>query len=252
MPPLVTHMMSARRAAAALGDPTLAARAGEYLLGATTPDIRVLTRWERERTHFFNLDADGHQDCVRDFFAQHPHLQDAGAVTPETRVWVCGYVTHLLMDQEYIIQVYRPHFGLRSPLGGSERANLLDRVLQYELDRREREDRTAMTDVRDALFASAVDVEAGFIDRPTLEKWRDVSASVTEHAPDWERFTYIASRHLRRAGVETEADYRAFLEQIPELLDQTLASVSLAEMEAFFQRVEERCLQVMREYLGRA
>ena len=258
MPPLVSHMIAAKRAAALLPttgtsaacNDTLNGGSGEFLLGATTPDIRVLTRWDRDRTHFFDLGSEEHQDCVENFLVAHPHLRDPGMLAPDTLQWVCGYICHIAMDQEYITQVYRPHFGERSALGGGERANLLDRVLQYELDRREREDREAMSEIRDALFSSAVDIDAGFIDRETLEKWRDVSASVTEHAPDWERFTYIASRHLKRAGIETEGDYQSFLAKVPELLDETLTSVGQAEVDGFFEKVEERTAEVLGEYLG--
>src|SRR3990170_2090549 len=146
--------------------------------------------------------------------------------------------------------MYRPYFGLRSALGGDERANLLDRVLQYELDRREREDRAAMEELRRGLLGCTPDVDAGVIDRATLEQWRDVAASVTEHAPDWERFTYIASRHLRLMGVRTEAEYTQFLEQIPELLDESLRSVGAARAEAFFEQAQERTVRALREYLG--
>ena len=250
MPPLVSHMIAAKRAAGLLSDAPFDAGSGEFLLGATTPDIRVLTRWERERTHFFDLSDEGHQDCVENFLAAHPHLRDPGALDPATMRWACGFISHIAMDQDYILHVYRPHFGQHSALGGNERANLLDRVLQYELDRREREDREGMAGLRDALFASAVEIDAGFIDSETLEKWRDVSASVTEHAPDWERFTYIASRHLRRAGIETEGDYQAFLDQVPDLLDETIRSVGQADVEGFFERVEERTAAILREYLG--
>ena len=153
------------------------------------------------------------------------------------------------MDQEYILHVYRPHFGQRSTLGGDDRANLLDRVLQYELDRREREDRDGMNAIREALFVSAVEIDCGFIDRATLKRWRDVSASVTEHAPDWERFAYIASRHLKQAGIDSEGDYSSFLDSVPDLLDETISSVGQAAVDGFFERVEEHTADVLREYL---
>ena len=250
MPPLISHMITAQRAAAQV-DPALAReRGGEYLLGSTTPDIRVLTRWERERTHFFALDQEAHQDSVAEFFHAHPYLRDAGVLTPETRAWVCGFFSHLIMDEVYIEQVYRPSFGLRSALGGDARANLLDRVLQYEMDLRQREDTAQMEAIREALFASAVEIDAGFIDRETLEKWRDMSAQMTEHPPDWERFRYVAARHLRGAEMESEEAMRDFLEQVPELLDQSARSVSTAELEAFFERVDARVTAQLREYLA--
>ncbi|MEE9277092.1 MAG: zinc dependent phospholipase C family protein [Dehalococcoidia bacterium] len=250
MPPLVTHMVAARRAAAQLAPEVADGGAGEYLLGATSPDIRVLTGWERARTHFFDLESEEHQDSVAKFFEAHPQLRDASAVSAGTRAWTCGFLTHIVMDEIYITDLYRPYFGRRSRMGGTERANLLDRVLQYELDRREREDQESMAELRGALFACAIDIDSGFIDREMLEQWRDVSASISEHPPDWERFSYIASRHLKRVGIQTESDYQDFLDEIPEMLEESLRSVGAAEVEAFFERVTERSVACLREYLG--
>ena len=252
MPPLVTHMVAACRAA----DRVSAAAAplgqsnGDFLLGATTPDIRVLTRWDRERTHFFNIYEDGHQDCVENFFAAHPSLRDAGRLNDQTRDWVCGYLTHLIMDQTYVTAIYRPFFGARSLLGGDGHANLLDRILQYELDRREREDGANMQQIRQALFASAVEIDAGFVDRDLLEQWRDTSASVTEHPPDWERFSFIASRHLQGAGISDAQGLREFMEQVPSLLDDTLRQVDQVALDGFFEESAERTAAVLNEYLG--
>ena len=93
-------MIAACRAGERLAAQRLDAANGEFLLGATTPDIRVITRWDRERTHFFDITDEGHQDSVAAFFEAHHSLRDAGRLSPQTRAWVCGYLTHLIMDQE--------------------------------------------------------------------------------------------------------------------------------------------------------
>lgn len=250
MPPLVSHMVVARRAAARLGEPPPIADWGAFLLGATSPDIRVLTQWERERTHFYDLEQYGHQDSVAAFFRAHPRLRDAAVLNESTVAWVGGFLTHLVMDENYIAQVYRPFFGAYSPLGGTERAHLLDRILQYEFDRREREEGEAMAALREALGASALEIESGFIDRATLEQWRQVCISVTEHPPDWERFTKVASRHLRKAGIESPAELEGFLEQVPELLEETRRSVDMACVESFFEETTDRTVGCLREYLA--
>ena len=225
---------------------------GEYLLGATTPDIRVLTRWDRERTHFFNIYDDGHQDCVENFFSAHHSFRDAGKLSPETRAWVAGYLTHVIMDQEYVVQIYRPYFGRRSILGGNSHANLLDRVLQYEMDRRERESPTQMREIRRSLFGSAVEIDAGFVDRQLLTQWRDTTAAMTEHPPDWERFSFIASRHLQSAGIEDESGLMAFMESIPQLLDDAMSHVDQHTLNGFFESTCERTAAVLRDWLGAA
>ncbi len=252
MPPLVTHMIAAVRAgeAIAVDDTALDDRNGDFLLGATTPDIRVLTRWDRERTHFFDIYDDGHQDCVENFFSAHRMFRDPERLSPDTRAWVAGYLTHVIMDQEYVLQIYRPYFGSRSLLGGSSHANLLDRVLQYELDRRERESDEQMQQMRSALFGTAVDIDAGFVDQSLLVRWRDTTAAMTEHPPDWERFSFIASRHLKSAGIESESGLREFMETIPQLLDDTLSHVDQRALDGFFESTTERATTVLRDWLG--
>lgn len=254
MPPLVTHMIAAVNAGSQIDldavDAPLSRANGDFLLGATTPDIRVLTRWDRERTHFFDIYDNGHQDCVENFFAAHPSFRDPSRLSHETRAWVAGYLTHVIMDQEYVLQIYRPYFGARSVLGGGSRANLLDRVLQYELDRRERESGDQMRELRHALFDSAVAIDAGFVGRDLLERWRDTTAAMTEHPPDWERFSFIASRHLKSAGIESERGLRDFMESIPELLDDTLGHVDQHTLDGFFESTTERTVGVLRDWLA--
>ena len=60
MPPITLHMVLARELALGLGpEAILTPSPGHYLLGATTPDIRVITRQDRFSTHFFDLNEEG-------------------------------------------------------------------------------------------------------------------------------------------------------------------------------------------------
>ena len=68
MPPLTLHMAVARDANAALRPSARLTQLGAYYLGATTPDIRVLTSWERERTHFYDLHSFEPQSSVDRLF----------------------------------------------------------------------------------------------------------------------------------------------------------------------------------------
>ncbi len=250
MPALVTHMMLARRAARLLGVETLADARGAYLLGSTCPDARVLLRRSREETHFFNLDVYAPQDSVAEFFASHPRLRDAGALSPETRAWVAGYLTHLVMDEHYIDTIYRPLFGPHSPRGGDGYANLLDRVLQYEFDRQERALQAEMARLRTDLRAAAVDIDAGFISREVLFQWREASVGMTEHPPDWSAFPRLASRHLPAAGFHTPEAQAEILERAPDLLEEIRRSVPAARLRAYYEESQERVVAALKEYLA--
>ena len=250
MPPLGMHVTLARELAPEIGHAALLGEPGAYYLGATTPDIRVLTRWDRARTHFFDLDDFGEQSSVAAIFEAHPDLASAGQLDEASVAFVCGYITHLEMDEEWIIDVYRPCFGERSPMKGTVLANLLDRVLQYELDRRARADAGAVQEIRQELLSSAVTDCIAFLDRETLLQWRDVSAEVLCRPLDWERFGAIAGRHLRAYGVESEADLAHFLRNVPDLLEQSVREVTPERLQAFQERSRERALRAAREFLS--
>ena len=48
---------------------------GSYYLGSTAPDIRAMTRWPREQTHFAPLSVEEVGTGARTMFRMHPELQ---------------------------------------------------------------------------------------------------------------------------------------------------------------------------------
>ena len=205
MPSLGSHLASAYGLADRLGHPHIDADRGAYYLGSTAPDIRVLLKVDRRHTHFFDLENFEAQDSVAQMFEQHPHLGEAAGLDPGTRAFVAGYLTHLLMDEHYIQTIYRRFFGERSTLGGDLWANILDRALQYEMNRRELEDEAALGEIRTAIDATEAAIAVGFIESRLWPEWRDFTRGITHQRPDWERFPQVmqippAPRRLQRGG----------------------------------------------------
>lgn len=250
MPPFGLHMTAAREIAADLQSPAIEADRGAYYLGATTPDIRVLTKWDRERTHFFDIHNFGEQNSVHRMFEEAPALKDASAVGPSTAAFMAGYISHLELDEQYICQIYRPLFGERSPLANDVYADLMDRVLQFELDRREREDALSIAEIKLALAETAVEVAVDFISRETLLEWRDVSLSVLDYPPTWDRFSRFWKNHMARAGFEGEVDESSFMEKIPPLLDRTVDHVGMDCIREYLHGAKARARRTMKEYLS--
>ncbi|MEX2236584.1 MAG: zinc dependent phospholipase C family protein [Dehalococcoidia bacterium] len=249
MPPLGLHMAIARQVQDALKADDLCDEQGGYLLGSTAPDIRVLTRWDRQLTHFFDIFNFDDQHGVEGLFDAHPQVAKASLLNAESRAFMAGYLTHLEADEAWINLVYRPYFGVGSDLEGDNRANVLDRVLQYELERRVREDQGFMESCATALSKAALDIEVGFLERETLERWREVNLDVVARPPDWDRFRHIASRHLRDAGIETMEAIDAFMTTIPDLLTETHTHVTQQKVDEFMDLARERSLASVREYL---
>jgi hypothetical protein len=222
---------------------------GAYYLGSTAPDIRAVTRWERERTHFFDLNEFGHQDSVRAMFEAYPGLTDRSQVGPATASFLAGYMTHLVLDEGWISEVYRPLFGERSPLAGSERANVMDRVIQFELDRRQREDRDTIDAMKAEISATALEVTIGFIDLETLQRWREVNLDFLRAPPTWERFRNVASRHLSAYGVSEPEHIEAFMAEVPSILQETVDHVGWERVQHYLDSALARARAEIKGYL---
>jgi hypothetical protein len=250
MPPITLHMVLAKRVATDLCIPELDDQQGAFVLGSTSPDIRVLTRQDRYSTHFFDLDIHDHQDSVGAFLGEHGQLAEATALNGPTRAWVAGYLGHLAMDELYITGIYRPYFAAHDSLGGRIRANVMDRLLQFDLDRSHGSDPGLKQHLAAALAGTVEGVECGFIDGDTLDRWREVSLDVSQRRMDWDRMRGMIANHLGRAGLEEGETLSDFLDSLPELLDATVAHVTSAEIDSFVERAVDGARRTIARYLG--
>ena len=248
MPPLGLHMVVARSLAADLQSATVDANRGAYYLGATTPDIRVLTRWDRARTHFFDLQCLSEQSGVRRLFEQEPDLRDAGRLDASTAAFVAGYISHLVLDEEYITQIYRQYFGAGGALGDELMANVMDRLLQLHLDRQERADVAATEEIGRALAETSAEVAVEFIARDVLREWRNRQIDVIRNAPHFEK---MMSRHLQSAGIAGEEAIAGFMEQhADELIRDTITRVGEERIREYLAGARDKARRAMQEYLS--
>lgn len=249
MPPLTLHTAIAKSMADRLRARVLDEQRGNLYLGATAPDIRVLTRWDRAHTHFFDLSCFDEQSGVSALFHAHPALAVPEKLDSRTVAFIAGYISHLVMDERWITEVYRPYFGERSPLGGDIRANVLDRALQFSLDSARRDDRDLMAHILHAVLECDLEIEIDFIDRDTLSQWRDLIAQVTEQRPDWERFRQGAIKRLIGAG-ESENGVEEMTRSLPDIVDEALRHLSRERIDSFLDDSLDASVEAAKEYLG--
>jgi hypothetical protein len=248
MPPIGVHMVLARQVGQSLGPEKVDPVSGPYLLGATTPDIRVLTRQDRFSTHYFDLNGPDHQDSVAEFLKANQQLVDPAALNHETRAFVAGYITHLILDQQYITGVYRRFFAQHEQLGGRIRANVMDRLLQFDMER-SYGDPEVKREISEALAGTLETIDCGFVAPETLARWRDVAADVAHRDMDWERMRGMIANHLRFAGLEEGETLTGFLDSLPELLDETIAHITDTELQAFVDRATAAAGDAVEKYL---
>jgi hypothetical protein len=248
MPSLGSHLFRARRVAERLALPEIEAERGAFFLGATAPDIRVITRNDREVTHFFRLADLADQDSVERMFREHPGLATPAGMDAAVQAFIAGYLTHLVLDQTFIDEIYRPHFGALSERADDPQANVLDRALQYELDRRDREDEVAMEEIRAELARCAPVRGIPFIEDAHLVEWRTVSEDVAAQAPDYSRFRRMMFRHLQGAGYD-EATIDQACEEPLALVREAFEVVSEERIERFWRDVDDLMTERVRGFL---
>jgi len=248
MPSLGSHLARARIVADRLGLPEIEADRGAFYLGATAPDIRVITRLDREVTHFFRLSELGEQDSVERMFREHPGLATPSGLDAAAVAFMAGYLTHLVLDETFIGEIYRPHFGPMSKRNDDPKSNVLDRAMQYELDRRDREDTEAMTDVRASLSSTVPVRGIPFIEDEHLVEWLTVSEDVASQPADYSRFRRMMFRHLQMAGYD-EATIERECEAPEDLVRQAFEIVSEDRLAQFWRDVTDLMTDRVRSYL---
>jgi hypothetical protein len=250
MPGVRLHLTIARDLANDLGSGLVDAERGAYYLGATTPDIRALTRWDRERTHFFSLNDFDDQSGVHRLFEQEPALRDASVLDAPTAAFMAGYISHLVLDEDYICQIYRPMFGERSPLSGDAMADVMDKALQWDVEREDCRDESKIDEIRQTLAEAAVEVNVDFIARDTLSQWRDISVDLIATPPSVERLVRFLGRRMPEFHFDDQEAQARFAEQIPALLQRTWEHVGSERIHEYLHGSRTRARTAMKEYLS--
>ena len=248
MPSIGQHMTRARTIAEVLRHPAIDAERGAFYLGASAPDVRVITRRDRVHTHFFDLERLEPQDSVGAMFEMYPELSDADALDPETRAFMAGYITHLVLDEVYIETMFRPFFGVQSPMADDLFGNVLDRALQYEMNRREMEDSETAPHLVDAIGLCTTSNGCTFIEDEFLDRWREVVLDFARAGASWERFPRMMNIHLKRAGF-SEEEIERFTDDGPALAKQAYDYVGEDRVAGFIDHATVRAIDGVKGYL---
>lgn len=240
---MVTARLAARRVAAAELDD----EASAYLLGATAPDVRIMTGQPRDETHFITLEADHPETSIGNLFSSHPELY---GLKGRARAFTAGYLTHLEVDQTWIREVFRPYFGRHSSLTNRLEANFMDRTLQFYMDWKERQDRNLVQGFYQQVVAADLAQEAPIIPPETLQQWQTFVKRILSNEPSWEWFSDFLQKRLRSESDEvSDAELRELAAGLPDILERVLNYVTPGRLAAFKADAVERQAAALRSYL---
>ncbi len=242
-------MSFAQEAARRLDHPVLNNRMGSFLLGSTSPDIRNMTGWDRYDTHFFHLDSDSPGKGIEGLFKHHPELTEIGKLGRDTKSFIAGYMSHLVTDETWIVDVYRPYFGSASSIADDPMRNVIDRVVQFEMDQRERKLLGPIDDVLGLLKESEREVEISFIDRDALRKWREIVHERSSQEMTWEHFRWFARRGLPSHLKDDQQTLDSVVDDVQSLRQRGRSHVPEQVISDFRSQAIDRFVSILGEYL---
>lgn len=223
---------------------------GGYLLGATLPDVHIISEASREDTHFSKLERPFGESGVKGFFQAYSSLDTNHDIAPNIKIIVAGYLSHLVTDETWIEDIYQPFFSTCSPQGGTPLANLMDRVLQYELDCRERQDKVKMIKIQTLLSRWDPIVSLDFLPTSLLIQWHIFICAATGREPTWERFPLFAQKFLLPKHKVDPKQLEEFLASLPPQEEQIFNYVPKEHVQAFREKAISKSVAVVKEYLN--
>ncbi len=251
MPNLPMHIYLADQVARQLDRGNIHDHVGSFFLGATAPDIRAMTKWPRERTHFAPLSVDEIGTGARTMLRLYPELAGNAGLSLETQAFVLGYITHLVADEVWITSVFRPYFDGPTMVTPTDvEAHIWDRALQLDMDRKTLPEIYILKPT-EAMSCAGQGVEVGFLESDVLREWRDWVCRFMGWEFNWDRLKRTLNRIYRdNDGVQGAVDQ--FLREMPYSLERVYQRIPEAEVDSYQRRALEETLAQVREYLNGA
>jgi hypothetical protein len=251
MPPICYHLGVARNAAQVFPDDYIGEYLGAFLFGSTLPDCHIIAGISRAETHFVDLPRFSSESGRERFLRVYPQFRNRENTRIDLRALIAGCLAHLVTDEMWVDDIYRPYFGNCSPLADDPMSSIMDRALQYEMDRGERLNKTLMADIRRLIrqWSPNENNTVNFIKLPEIIKWQEFICLLTEREPSWDRFNSHVHRFLFPGNKVSPEQLQTFLDSLPGGLQKTIDYISVQKLEAFRRKAVHAARKIMEEYL---
>lgn len=249
MPSITTHIYIATKVSSKLQAANIQSHAGNLLLGSTYPDIRSMIKVPRELTHFSSLDVSNVSKGTETMFEYHPNLHD---LDDKNISFICGYISHLVADELWITEMYRPYFGTNVSIQEQIRDNLWDRAIQLDMDQKCRNALGNLDLIENMLHKSEQGINISFIDGGKLTQWREWVCKFIQEGAGWDRLRLHTSRMYKNTQYFEYAINltNEFIELLPDSLNGPYSIVTHKQVSNFIEDAAEKSLQFSTRYLN--
>ncbi len=248
MPTPINHLVIADEILAHRDCPSatrslLRAQRGYFLLGSIAPDVHSVSQTSRDDTHFFDLRGPDDQSGPALMLSRYPQLADPAAWPPTQVAFLAGYLSHLLIDDLWIVSVFRPCFRRGINRDNITQRILLHNVLRTHLDRQDRErlHQATLADLRAATIAHLLP----FVPDDDLCTWRDLICE--QLIPGGEVYTAKIFAGRMDAPVE---DMLALLNSPEAMRNEVLSLLPPTKLDWYRQEAVARSCRLIARYLS--
>ena len=167
---------------------------GYLLLGSISPDIRVITKTPRIEYHYFDLINGEKGDGIKNFIANNEYVI-LQSNNNETKYFLRGYISHLIADENWTINIFRKIFMNEDLFPDFYEALFLDRALQIYLDSKLSSDSVNIYSNLNKIILDKIKLPNN-IDLKNLEKWINFIVDLNDNFKNnpWNRLEFMATR----------------------------------------------------------
>jgi nitrogen-specific signal transduction histidine kinase len=123
---------------------------------------------------------------------------------------------------------------------------MLDRVMQFHLDRTERESIEDLEGALEGIKGAWQGVDVGFIDEAVLQEWQEIVIDRAGRNLPWQKFSGMVKRLRPGASAEETEDV---MDKIPEMLEKVRAHIPDGEIAAFRESAMRNFVEAANRYL---
>jgi hypothetical protein len=241
MPTPFYHLRLARELLPA-SPPLVQQHAAEFYLGNIAPDAQNISGQTREATHFFDVPMKDLTPASQALFRLHPGLADPAKLPASQAAFLAGYLCHLVLDQQWISDIFDPIFGLDADWSNFRRRLFIHNVLRVYLDRL---DWPFLRDgVGETLCRARPDRWLPFLADSALCGWRDFVAHQLADGADTQTIAVFAKRMSL-----SPAEFETLLQSPPAMQTQIFDRIPLATLDDFRTRGLALSREVIQKYL---
>ena len=252
MPNLPMHIYLAHQVVEQLDWGYVHDHIGSFYLGSTSPDIRAMTKWPREQTHFAPLSVREVGTGTRTMFRNYPQLLDESSHSHATRTFLLGYICHLASDEVWITTVYRPNFDTNSPetrlTDDQVQADIWDRAVQLDMDRLSLPDVSGPLNAGHEVSCGDEDVSVAFFEDGLLSQWKERVSSFVGREFDWSRLKFALNR-MYRDNDQVQESVDRFLDRMPYSLEEVYRKIPEANVDSYRRQAVAATIAQVREFL---